>query len=94
MSRQLDPKEPIYINSNNFDSELIFSNQGKLEQGLNEYVYEIATAIQAANEGICEADLRGGIIYLHSNIIENCFNYREVMLTSVFLAMSQVNGTL
>ena len=30
MSRQLDSKEPIYINSNNFDSELIFSSQGKL----------------------------------------------------------------
>ena len=35
MSRPIDEGQPIYINSNHFDEELIFSCDGKLDEGLN-----------------------------------------------------------
>ena len=69
MSRQLDCGAPIYINSNHFDSEIIMTNEGKLEEGLNEFVEEIAIAIRAGTEGVPTNELKGGIFYLHSNIV-------------------------
>ena len=52
MSRPIDAQQSIYINSNHFDEELIFSCQGKLEEGLNENIDQITAAIRAATEGV------------------------------------------
>jgi hypothetical protein len=68
MSRRLDCGAPIYINSNHFDSEIIMTSEGKLEEGLNEFVDEISIAVKAATEGVPTGELSGGIFYLHSNI--------------------------
>ena len=48
MAREIDKGASIYINSNHFDSQLIFSCGGKIEEGLNQYLDEIAKAIEAA----------------------------------------------
>jgi hypothetical protein len=37
MMRAIDAEQPLYINSNHLDEELIFSAQGKLEEGLSEF---------------------------------------------------------
>ena len=94
MSRAIDPQQSIYINSNHFDEELILSCEGKLEEGINEHADDIITAIKAGSEGVKKSDLKGGIFYLHSNIAENCFNYREIMLISIFLGISLINNNL
>lgn len=94
MSRQIDLQAPIYINSNHFDTELIYTSTGNLEEGLNEHVSEIGTAIEAATEGLASKDIHGAIIYLHCNIPENEFNYKEILYISVFMGVSLVNGTL
>ena len=41
MTRPIDAQQSIYINSNHFGEELIFSCQGKLEEGLNENIDQI-----------------------------------------------------
>jgi hypothetical protein len=68
MSRQIDQNTPIYLNSNHFDEELIMTKSGKQEEGLNSYTDEISMAIRAATEDLSPLSLRGGILYLHSNI--------------------------
>ncbi len=76
MTRKIDEGASIYINSNHFDSQLIFSCDGKIEEGLSQYLDEINIAIKAATEGIEVSKLRGAILYLHSNIVQNTFSYK------------------
>jgi hypothetical protein len=94
MSRQIDQGAPIYINGNHFDEELIMSGEGKLEEGLNPLLDEISIAIRAATEGRQPHELRGGILYAHSNIPEDFFNYKEILLISLFLGVAHINGTI
>lgn len=47
--RGIGEGQPLYFNSNHFDEELILTAEGSLEEGLNEYVSEIETAVRAAN---------------------------------------------
>lgn len=94
MTRQIDQGAPIYINGNHFDEELITSGDGKLEEGLHTYLDEISTAIRAAVEGKEKDQLSGGIFYVHSNIPEDFFSYKEIMLISIYLGVAQLNKTI
>lgn len=94
MTRQIDQGAPIYINGNHFDEELITSGDGKLEEGLHTYLDEISTAIRAAVEGKDKDQLSGGIFYVHSNIPEDFFSYKEIMLISIYLGVAQLNKTI
>lgn len=51
-------------------------------------------AIRAATEGLKADDLIGGIFYLHSNIVESYFRYKEALLISIFIGVSVINNTL
>ena len=51
-------------------------------------------AIRAATEGRQKDQLHGGIFYLHSNIPEDFFNYKEILLISLFLGVANLNDTL
>jgi hypothetical protein len=42
---------------------------------------------------VAPASLKGGILYLHSNIVEQHFHYREILLLSIFLSVSLINNT-
>lgn len=94
MTRQIDQGAPIYINGNHFDEELITSGDGKLEEGLHTYLDEISTAIRAAVEGKDKDQLSGGIFYVHSNIPEDFFSYKEILLISIYLGVAQLNKTI
>lgn len=94
MTRQIDQGAPIYINGNHFDEELITSGDGKLEEGLHTYLDEISTAIRAAVEGKEKDQLSGGIFYVHSNIPEDFFSYKEILLISIYLGVAQLNKTI
>jgi len=76
MSRDIDQGAPLYFNSNHFDEEIIMTADGKLEEGLSSLTDEFAIAIRAATEGVPQQNLHGGIMYLHSNIPEDCFSYK------------------
>jgi hypothetical protein len=94
MTRQIDQGAPIYINGNHFDEELIMTGDGKLEEGLNPLLDEISMAIKAAIEGKLPQELYGGIFYAHSNIPEDFFNYKEILLISIFLGVAHINSTI
>lgn len=94
MTRQIDQGAPIYINGNHFDEELIMTGDGKLEEGLNPLLDEISLAIKAAIEGKKTDELHGGIFYAHSNIPEDFFNYKEILLISLFLGVAHINNTI
>jgi hypothetical protein len=51
-------------------------------------------AIRAATEGVKAEELMGGIFYLHSNIVESYFRYKEAFLISIFIGASVINNTL
>lgn len=51
-------------------------------------------AIRAATEGLKADELIGGIFYLHSNIVESYFRYKEALLISIFIGVSVINNTL
>ena len=94
MSRQIDQGAPLYINGNHFDEELIMTSDGRLEEGINPLLDEMRIAVRAATEGRDAKELQGGIFYLHSNIPEDFFSYKEILLISLFLGVAQVNGTI
>ena len=94
MTRQIDQGAPIYINGNHFDEEIITSGDGKLEEGLHTYLDDISIAIRAAVEGKDKDQLCGGIFYVHSNIPEDFFSYKEILLISIYLGVSQLNKTI
>ena len=50
-------------------------------------------AIRLAIKGI-ESEPQGAIFYLHGNIPEDCFSYKESMLLAIFMGTALVNGRL
>ena len=94
MTRQIDQGAQIYINGNHFDEEVIMTGDGKLEEGLHPLLDEISIAIKAGIEGRQPQELHGGIFYAHSNIPEDFFNYKEILLISLFLGVAHINGTI
>jgi hypothetical protein len=94
MTRQIDQGSPIYINGNHFDEEIIMTGDGKLEEGLHPFLDEISVAIKAATSGRATHELFGGIFYVHSNIPEDFFNYKEILLISLFLGVAHANRTI
>lgn len=48
----------------------------------------------AANEGLTNEQIYGGIFYLHCNIPEDSFYYKEIMMISLFLGVGLINGNL
>lgn len=93
MSNAIGSNESIYINGNHFDEELIMTCRGELEEGLNPLVDDIQAAIRLAIKPLT-TEPQGGIFYIHCNIPEDCFSYRQNLLSSIFLGVSLINGLL
>jgi hypothetical protein len=94
MSRAIDIHAEIYINGNHFEEEIIMTSTGQLKEGLHVLSEEITVAIETAIEDVPSEFLRGAILYLHSNIPEDFFHYRQVLLISIFLGVSLINNSL
>lgn len=54
----------------------------------------ITTVMSAAVRRIPERPLFGGIMYLHANIPENFFKYKQAMLISLYLGILLLNSEL
>lgn len=48
----------------------------------------------SALAGLCEDKLYGGIIYIHANIPEGFYNYKNSLMTALFISMLVINNGL
>lgn len=76
------------------DEELILTHEGKLEEGLYPMSEEIESVFKTGIKDIDPSALSGGIIYVHANIPEGFFNYKNSFLTALFLSALVINGNL
>jgi hypothetical protein len=87
----------VFLNGNHMDEELILGCNGTLESGLYQMSGEFETVYRAAvddAESMPPDCLFGGVIYIHANIPEGFYNYRNSLLTSLFLAALLINNQL
>ncbi len=75
MSSEIGEGEPIYINGNHLDEELILTARGELEEGLHPFTDEIGQAV-GLGVGPDNPKPKGAIFYLHCNIPEDSFAYK------------------
>jgi hypothetical protein len=55
---------------------------------------EMKTIMQDSNSNLNPNELNGCIMYIHGNIPENTFNYKETFCMAFYLAMLSVNDNI
>lgn len=50
--------------------------------------------IQEATRNLKGEDTFGGIMYIHSNIPDNCFHYKETFLLAFYVSVMTINNNL
>lgn len=73
---------------------MIFTPKGTLEEGLNSLSDEMEQIIQEATQNLKPEETFGGIMYVHSNIPENCFYYKETFLLAFYVSVMTINNNL
>lgn len=82
------------MNGNHIDEEVILDCKGKVQEGLYELSSEVETICRCAIEDYSNENLCGGIFYVHSNIPEGYYNYKNSLLSGIYLSMLAINDGL